>query len=179
MSTFKQLVAVDVIDLDDAVEDAEKAQVKAAQIAENFTAVAADFVSFADFVRANPHLTKHMVNTEPDSYGNRFLVYVHDAETLAEFARAAVRAGRKVDKKLSGEGDRYFAVDVAFGWLTLHVYAVRDAVCERVVTGTREVVEEIPDPEALAAVPTTTVTRTEEIVEWRCGSLLGGGSSAS
>lgn len=43
--------------------------------------------------------------------------------------------------------------------------AARDQVCERVVTGTREV--ERPDPDA------PLVTVTEEIVEWRCGSLLG------
>jgi hypothetical protein len=40
------------------------------------------------------------------------------------------------------------------------------------VTGTREVTEQVPDPEALAAVPTTTVTRTEDVTEWVCRPLL-------
>lgn len=177
----KQLVAVDVIDLDEAVEDAEREQVRAEEIARSFTAVADDFVSFADFVRANPQLTRHMRNTRPDNYGNRTLVYTRSAEVIAEFARAAAKAGRKVNKRVDGDGEgdgQFFAITVEFGWLQLYVYATRSEVCERVVTGTREVVEEIPDPEALATVPTTQVTRTEEIVEWRCGPLLGGGPDA-
>lgn len=56
--------------------------------------------------------------------------------------------------------------------LHLHVIADRDSVCERVVTGTREVTREVPDPVALAAVPTTVVTETVEDVEWRCAPLL-------
>lgn len=56
--------------------------------------------------------------------------------------------------------------------LHLHVIADRNTVCERVVTGTREVTREVPDPEALAAVPTTVVTETVEDVEWICAPLL-------
>jgi hypothetical protein len=40
------------------------------------------------------------------------------------------------------------------------------------VVGTREVTEEVPDPEALAAVPKVTVTRTVEDVRWECRPLL-------
>ena len=48
----------------------------------------------------------------------------------------------------------------------------RDQVCQRVVTGTTETTREVPDADALAKVPTTTVTETVEQVEWQCGSLL-------
>ncbi|GLZ34857.1 hypothetical protein Lesp02_70440 [Lentzea sp. NBRC 105346] len=92
---------------------------------------------------------------------------------MADFVRAAKAHGAKISK--SGN-EKWFNVDLTFGCVGLHVYAARDEVCERVVVGTREVVEEVPDPEALAAVPTTTVTRTEEIVEWQCKPLLAGGA---
>jgi hypothetical protein len=55
--------------------------------------------------------------------------------------------------------------------LKVKVTTYRDAVCERVVTGTREVTREVRDPDALAAVPTTTVTETVEDVEWVCAPL--------
>ncbi len=53
----------------------------------------------------------------------------------------------------------------------LHAYGDRAKVCERVVTGTREVTEEVPDPDA----PKVTVTRVVEDVEWRCSSILAAG----
>ena len=53
----------------------------------------------------------------------------------------------------------------------------RSTVCERIVLGTREVTEEIPDPEALAAVPTITVTKTVEDIRWECVPLLAEKSS--
>jgi hypothetical protein len=51
-------------------------------------------------------------------------------------------------------------------------------VCERVVTGTRLETKEVPDPEALKAVPLVTVTETVEDVEWRCMPLLADLTSA-
>jgi hypothetical protein len=56
--------------------------------------------------------------------------------------------------------------------LRLALTAYRNDVCERVVTGTREVTKTVKDPEALAAVPEVEVTETVENVEWICGSLL-------
>jgi hypothetical protein len=166
--------ATDVIDLDltEAIDDAQEQQAKAEEIAARFDQVAADLADFAAFVRVNPDLAKHMRNTGMQYGSDRALAYVHGAETLAEFARAAARAGRKVTKKTNGTEDQFFGIEVSFGWLTLYVYADRDEVCERVVTGSREVVEEVPDPEALAAVPKVTVTTTVEDVVWRCGPLL-------
>ncbi|MCU1677680.1 MAG: hypothetical protein JWM93_2438 [Frankiales bacterium] len=66
----------------------------------------------------------------------------------------------------------------AIDGLNVQMIVDRDAVCERVVTGTREVTEDVPDPAALAAVPTTTVTRTVEDVEWVCRPLLTEAASA-
>ena len=63
--------------------------------------------------------------------------------------------------------------------LNVMMIAQRDEVCTRVVTGAREVTEEIPDPEALAAVPKVTVTRTEELVRWDCKPILAAGDEQS
>lgn len=70
------------------------------------------------------------------------------------------------------ENDTLFRFRGKLGALPIEVIVDRPAVCERVVTGTREVVREVPDPEALAAVPTTTVTETVEDVRWECRPLL-------
>ncbi|MEO3856105.1 hypothetical protein [Acrocarpospora sp. B8E8] len=73
-----------------------------------------------------------------------------------------------------GKEPRDTAFDLVGKLHGLHVkmIAQRDEVCTRVVTGTREVTEEIPDPQALAAVPKVTVTRTEEVIRWDCKPIL-------
>jgi hypothetical protein len=52
----------------------------------------------------------------------------------------------------------------------LHVEVIvdRPAVCERVVTGTKTVTREVPDP----AAPKVTVTEEVETAEWVCRPLL-------
>jgi hypothetical protein len=72
--------------------------------------------------------------------------------------------------------DGYFRVRGMLHGLQLEVWAMRDQVCERVVTGTREVPREVPDP--AVQVPTVTVLETVEDVEWRCAPLLAGASSS-
>lgn len=129
--------------------------------------LAAGFRALADMLDANPDLADvgycfsyifEAVNIPVDS-----------REQIATLARAGMRAGAKVDKH---QDDNYAGVNISFGSVGLHVYADRDEVCERIVVGTKEVTEEVPDPEALAAVPKVTVTKVVEEVEWRCGSLL-------
>jgi hypothetical protein len=90
--------------------------------------------------------------------------------TVREEFQATLRAlpGRK-DKD---PDSTYFNVEVELHGLSLVVTAFREEVCERVVKGTREVSREVPDPDALAAVPTTTVTETVEDVEWVCRPIL-------
>ena len=67
-----------------------------------------------------------------------------------------------------GEYPAFFRLLGQMGGLHVRLIAERDAVCRKVVTGTREVTEEIPDPDA----PKVRVTRVVEDVEWDCGSLL-------
>ncbi|MCW2545391.1 MAG: hypothetical protein JWM40_2943 [Frankiales bacterium] len=123
--------------------------------------------ALADFIDANPDLPDLVTD-------QRLLTYVSPLNkpraVMAAVARAGAKAGVPVEK--SYDGGEYANLSLQFGPIELHVYAQRDAVCERVVTGTREVTKEVPDPEALAAVPTVTVTETEDIVEWVCGPLL-------
>lgn len=175
MGTRNLPVTADAIDLEAAAEEAERAQDRADEIAARFSRAAAEIAEVAAFVRRHPHLARHMRNVDLGVTA-RINVYVGGyggggAATIAEFATAAARAGYKVVKKPGGTEDQFFGVEIHFGWPHIYVYADREQVCERVVTGTREVVEEIPDPDA----PKITRTRTEEIVEYHCGPLLGGG----
>lgn len=81
------------------------------------------------------------------------------------------RAMGQFAKHANPDGDR-FAIYRRFAGIALAVTADRDEVCERVVVSTKEVTEEVPDPEALKAVPTVTVTKTVEEVRWECRPLL-------
>lgn len=124
----------------------------------------------ADFVETNPHLAQHLQY----SFG-RVLTAVNHADdprrAMGDFARAAGKAMKTYD-------DQWAGLDIAFGSLvSLHVYAAREKVCERIVTGTHEVTEEVVDPDALAALPKVTVTKTVEDVEWICSPLLAEQSS--
>jgi len=83
---------------------------------------------------------------------------------LADIARAMGKAEKSTRHE--------FAIWRQFAGVALVAYAQRDEVCERVVTGTREVTEEVRDPEALAAVPLVSVTKVIEDVEWVCTPLL-------
>jgi hypothetical protein len=125
---------------------------------------AAGLRQLADMLDANPDLEGcawafHAINAFPRSRAG-----------VADWARAAARAtGAKVDKTQSGN---WAGVAVEFGPVRVDVVIDRDEVCERVVVDTREVTKEVPDPEALAAIPRVVVTEVEEVVEWRCHPLL-------
>lgn len=99
-------------------------------------------------------------------------------DTFAAVAKDAASFGAKVKKGVS-RNDAYFELHVTLNRVHFKMYADRDKICERVVTGTREVTEEVPDPEALAAVPKVTVTKTVEDVEWVCRPLLAEETSGS
>jgi hypothetical protein len=58
------------------------------------------------------------------------------------------------------------------GPVKLEVIAQRADLCERVVTMSYEVVEEIPDPEQVALIPLVKVPVTKEIVEWQCNKAI-------
>lgn len=96
-----------------------------------------------------------------------------DSDNKAAMAAAA----RALPCTLAKSGDdKYFQMDGTLDGLRIKLSAFREEVCERVVTDTREVIEQVPDPEALAAataaVPLIPVTRIEETVEWVCTPLL-------
>jgi hypothetical protein len=71
-------------------------------------------------------------------------------------------------KKTKDYGDTYFRLGGQLSGLNVQLTAMRAAVCERVVTGVREVTVTEPDPDA----PTVTRVETVEDVEWRCSPLL-------
>jgi hypothetical protein len=130
---------------------------------------AAGLRKLADFIEHNPGLATHctfdMIN-----------VFVDGPAEIRDAIRAGLGRGAKVNKTAKGD---FFAATLEWGPVVLHVNARREAVCEKVVVGTREVTEEVPDPEALAAVPTVTVTRTEPVTEWRCNPILAAGTEAA
>jgi len=125
----------------------------------------------ADFLAEHPevplpHLSSHI----GDEYGPILTIWLvrGDArEAMATVARAMGKAEKIVDER-TGE----FKIYRQFAGFKLVASAGREEVCERVVTGTREIVEEVPDPDALAAVPKVTVTKVVEDIEWVCQPLL-------
>lgn len=97
----------------------------------------------------------------------------HGDDQKAVVAAVARALPGKVDKSVWGPDDFYFGLKgKAPGGIGINVIASRSEVCERVVTGTREVKKTIPDP--MVTVPTIEVTETVEDVEWRCGPVLAG-----
>jgi hypothetical protein len=97
-------------------------------------------------------------------------VFAYDREHVATFAKVLPGPVEKVYE----DDDQTFGFRLRglFGGVKFEVIAPRAEVCTRIVKGTREVTREVPDPAALAAVPTTTVVETVEDVEWVCSPLL-------
>jgi hypothetical protein len=78
-----------------------------------------------------------------------------------------------------GVRDDAFDLDGEIGPVNFGLIVQRDAVCQRVVTDVTEVTREVPDPDALAAVPMVTVTETVEQVEWICSPILAEAAQVS
>jgi len=85
------------------------------------------------------------------------------------FVKAARALPGRLDKEVT---DDTYRVTASLDGLHVEAVAYRNDVCERVVTGTREVTRTIPDPNIKA--PLVEVTETVEDVEWVCAPLLGG-----
>jgi hypothetical protein len=68
----------------------------------------------------------------------------------------------------SAYGAAYYQLDGQIGAAKLEITTNREEVCERVVTGTREVVKTVPAP----GTPTVEVVETVEDFEWVCKPLL-------
>jgi hypothetical protein len=91
-----------------------------------------------------------------------------DEERRAALAQAARLMPCRLDKNDPGSGDydaRYFTLAGNLHGLHVELWAEREQVCSRVVTGTREVVKTIP-------TATEEVTVIEDVVEWICHPLL-------
>jgi len=131
----------------------------------------------ADLLDANPDLIlpRHGQENMPLTWS--FMSFARYVDTDPREAMAATEKlipARPWRKAYRDEDTPYamFELSGALAGLHVRLRAYRDAVCTRVVTGTREVTEEVPDPEALARVPVTKVTRIVEDVEWSCHPIL-------
>jgi hypothetical protein len=125
---------------------------------------AAGLRQLADMIEQNPELAQ-IAQYLADGVNVFYAWTKDDAQTVI---RAALAAGAKVDKKYV---DDHFSASLTWGPVKARMLSNRATVCEKVVT-TREVTEEVPDPEALAAVPTVKQTRTVEDVKWVCSPIL-------
>ncbi len=100
--------------------------------------------------------------------------FLSGGDRKAALAAAARLIPSQLHKKVrDGDYGSYFDLEGRLDGLMIQLTAFRDDVCERVVTGTREVTKQVPDP--AVDVPLVEVTETVEEVEWVCGPLLAGG----
>ena len=95
--------------------------------------------------------------------------FLHGDDPKAAMAACARALPTSFTKDADG---KYFDLHGKLAGLRVNLVAFRAEVCERVVTGTRQVEIEEPDPEALAAVPTVTRIEVVEDVEWVCSPIL-------
>ena len=128
----------------------------------------ADYIAgmrrIADALEQNPDL---VLPYEGDL--SEFSVFTHTRQELVAWLR--VLDGKR-DKEVTDSAAYGFKLHGQVEGFRVLVYGDREAVCTRVVKGTREVTREVADPEALAAVPTVTVTEIVEDVEWVCEPIL-------
>lgn len=131
---------------------------------------AAALRAIADMLDAQPELGNYTRFASGINMIHVPVSYLDDPRAaIAAFVRAGMAHGASVTKR---NDDKFGGAVLTWGPVSLEAFATREQVCERVVVGTKEITEEVPDPEALAAVPKVERTRTEEIVEWRCQPLL-------
>lgn len=134
--------------------------------------IATGLRSLASFVEGNPQFADMLRY----SFGG-MNAFCDDPAVLAEFLLAGKRLGAEATKS-AAKGSEWFIAELRWGRVGIDLNAHREEVCERIVTGTREVTEQVPDPALLAEVPMVQQTRTEEIIEWQCRPLLAGGVKA-
>lgn len=125
--------------------------------------------ALADALDAHPEIPLPF-----DGIGTTLSIAFHGHEFETDRVAAMTSAARLLmpGQRTKHADNAYYRVRGALHGLRIEVWAMREQVCERVVRGTKHVTREVPDPDALAAVPTTTVTETIEDVEWVCRPLL-------
>jgi hypothetical protein len=127
----------------------------------------------ADWLESHPEIPIPYALSGESEFAYELIHAAHGSDQQAVLAAVARALPGTVGKRVLDTNDRLFSIDGRLpGGINIKVIADRGEVCERVVTGTREVTEEVPDPTA----PKLTVTRTVEDVEWVCGSILAGQS---
>jgi hypothetical protein len=99
------------------------------------------------------------------------LTFLSDDDPKGRLAAAARAMPGRLDKQVreSAEYGNYFDLRCRLDGLHIKLTAYRDAVCERVVVGTREVTREVVVP---VKTVTETVTETVEDIRWECRPLL-------
>ena len=135
----------------------------------------ADYIAglhaLADMLDQHPELPLPSTGT---STAFDWWIWDHENENSKAVLAEIVRLIPGAKNKVVGEGSTasWFTVEASLRGLRIDVNAHRASVCRRVVTGTREVTEEVPDPDALATVPKVTVSKTVEDIEWVCEPLM-------
>jgi hypothetical protein len=124
---------------------------------------AAGLRALADLLEREPGLPIPF----PDKF--EWNVWPHNVDNVAaevaRIRRLLPGMFEKNDPAQSNLASQYYMLTARLHGLTLEICAYRESVCERVVTGTREVTEQVP-------VAFETVTKTVEDVEWVCKPLL-------
>jgi hypothetical protein len=133
--------------------------------------------SYIDGLRALADTLEEHPEVGLPSYGQatRILFYFEGTPDGVAAMAAARRAFPCAwQKHFSGGGEHpdWFDLRGRLHGVGIELYTHRNAVCERVVTGTHEVTETVKDPEKLAEVPMIEVTRTVEDARWECRSIL-------
>lgn len=144
-------------------------------------AVAADLRALADAAEDNPFLATLIAQAFA---GSMFPLYAAAEEQRGDLRELMASVIHQLQPLASGPikkryTDKWFYATVPMRAIELQLTEARDEVCTRIVTGVETVTEEIPDPAALAAVPTVSVTREVETVEWRCEPLMAAAVSRS
>jgi hypothetical protein len=111
------------------------------------------------------------------SSGGRRITFYYFGETAEAFKAAARMLPGPLTKEITDGALPTFTLTGAVAGVHFQATAHRDLVCERVVVGTDEVTEMVPDP--AVEVPLVPVTRVVEQVEWRCAPVLAGSTGSS
>lgn len=134
------------------------------------SAYTAGLRQLADILDAHPEVPLPYDGSSPD-YGRITFMFLNADNPRAEMAAARRALGVRIEKSDRSD-DKYFDLRGNLAGLYFSMSAFRNDVCERVVTGTREVEVEEADPAAVAALPKVKRTVQIEDVEWRCTPLL-------
>jgi hypothetical protein len=100
------------------------------------------------------------------------LTFTNYGGRAAEMAETVRTLGGEWEKRADDSSELFYLAREVAPSVFYTLVAWRAEVCTRVVTATREVEVEEPDPEAVAALPKVKRTETVEDVEWRCEPLL-------